>query len=346
MTRSDEQMFRDADPYRPAVAGAVDEAAADLLGQIVAEPAGRRPAYRLAVVGVAAAVAAAAVAVPIVRGTPQPPPTVSTSISPSAVPPPPSGPLEPAKVRKAAQQGPRLVLGEPGWRIVHLEPYGERTGEMAYRNGERELMITWSPATGHDDLAGGDEVTVGGLTGRLVAYGKGDFDVVTEPHDGIVTELRGGGPDESLADFRRVLAAVRRVDAATWIAEVAPQLTRSGEAGDRASRLLMDMPAPPGWDAAALNGLPAGDPRAFDTALAKRVVCGWLTEWQRARAAGDTTASGVARDALLRAGDWPLLADLESHGSDLRRTVTTMAGRLTDGTAGEAEIRGYRQSLC
>jgi hypothetical protein len=356
-----EQMLRDADPYRAVAARDLDEAAEELLAQIVSEPTGRKAPYRLAAMGAAAAaVLVAAVAVPATwNGTPEPPTaSVAPSVSPSATAAPSAGPspravlLEPAKVQKAAQQGPRLVLGRPGWQIIHLEPYGDRMGEMAYQKGERSLMLMWYPAEEYDSYrldrrSNKEKLTVGGLTGYLVPFGKNDFDLMTEPRDGVFAEFRTGREENwTRADFRELLAGVRQVDAATWIASVSPQITRSGENGDRAARLLMDVPRPPKWNPSALDDVTTGDHLQFDTAVAKQVTCDWLKAWQQAKATGNATGLKSAGNALLSSKNWKLLKDLEEQGSGLRQSIMTMAERVVNGNAGDAEIRAYRTNLC
>lgn len=345
-----ERMLRDADPYRHAVARDLDGAAGELLAQIVSEPTGRTHPFRLAGVGVAAAALIALAIVPTTwNRTPAPPAAPPASVQPSAAASPPAL-LEPAKARKAAEQGPRLLLGEPGWKIIHLEPFGERMGEMAYEKGRRSLMLVWYPAAEYDQRrldrrSGKEKVTVGGVTGYLVADGGRDFTVVTEPRDGVFAELQAG-LGWTRAGFRTLLAGMRHVDVATWVASSSPQITRSGEAGDRAARLLMDMPRPPKWNPGPLAGFATGGTYQFDTALAKRVTCDWLTEWQRATNVGDTAARSRAGNALLSSRNWKVLKDLEQQGSDLRRSLTTMADRVAGGTAAEAEVTAYRASMC
>jgi hypothetical protein len=355
-----EQMLRDADPYRAVAARDLDEAAEELLAQIVSEPTGRKAPYRLAAMGAAAAaVLVAAIAVPATwNGTPEPPKaSASPSVSPSASAAPSVGPspqaalLEPAKVRKAAEQGPRLVLGQPGWKIIHLEPYGERLGEMAYQKGGLSLMLMWYPADQYNDRrldrrSNKEKVTVGGLTGYLVPFGKNDFDVITEPRDGVFAELRAGPGGWTRADVRKLLAGVRQVDVAAWVASASTQITRSGEVGDRAARLLMDVPHPPDWDFVELKDTGAGGLYQFDTSLAKQVTCEWLKAWQDAKATGDAAALTTAGNALLSSGNWNFLKDLEQQGSDLRQSIMAMADRVANGKASDAEIRTYRKRMC
>jgi hypothetical protein len=192
-------------------------------------------------------------------------------------------------------------------------------------------------------------VTVGGLTGWMVANGRTDFLVMTEPRDGdgVFASLRSGS-GWTRAQFRAFLASMRTVDVAAWTVAASADVTRSGEAGDRTYRLFAEggLPRPPNWDDAVLDRLPAANTFEFDTALAKQVACDWLTEWQRAGAEGRTGAREAARTALLTSNEWPVLQDLERQGSDVRRTITTMATAVAGGQAGTAEVNEYRRNLC
>ncbi|XVV16138.1 hypothetical protein ACQP2X_17810 [Actinoplanes sp. CA-131856] len=327
-----DQMLRDANPHRPA---AVDLDGADqmLLAQIVAEPVHRRRPFALAAVGAAAAVAVvvAVVALPATSNNRPEPPAVPASPSASASPAP-----VPDVVSKAAKESPRLLAG-PGWTVVHVMPIGTARGEMAYEKGERSVMLTWHPAADYsgyrkDRHQGREEVTVAGLTGYQVAYGETDFDVVTEPHDGVFAELRtdDGWTRE---EFRTFLAGVRRVDVPTWIAAVIPPTSVP------VIEALEGVPLTPSWKGGGL------DATQSDTAVVRRVVCAWLTEWQRATFEDDGAAAQKAVGALLSSPDWPVVRRMEPS-SALPRTIKVVAGRIAGGQADEREVDGYRRTFC
>ncbi|MFF5076651.1 hypothetical protein ACFY36_06340 [Actinoplanes sp. NPDC000266] len=326
-----DQMLRDANPHRPA---AVDLDGADqmLLAQIVAEPVRRRLPFALAAVGAAAAVAVVvAVTWPATPAHRPEPPAVSASPSPSASPVP-----VPDVLSKAAKESPRLLAG-PGWTVVHVVPIGTAQGEMAYEKGDRGVMLTWHPAADYrsyrkDRHQGREEVTVAGLTGYQVAYGETDFDVVTEPRDGVFAELRtdDGWTRE---EFRTFLADVRRVDVPTWIAAVTPPTS------EPVIEALEGVPLTPSWKAGGL------DAAQDDTAVVRRVVCAWLTEWQRATFDDDGDAAKKAADALLSSPDWPVVQRMEKS-SALPRTVKVVAERVANGQADDREVDGYRRTFC
>ncbi|MBM2618306.1 hypothetical protein JIG36_22350 [Actinoplanes sp. LDG1-06] len=358
--KSYDQMLRDADPYRSGLAVAPDE---ELLGQILAEPQTPRTFYRLAVVGVAAAVlvAAVGVAVALNRTSAAPPVPAAPSAVPSsavpteavpsqAAPPASSSLLEPEKVQKAAQEGPRFVFGEPGWKIIHLEPFGDHMGEMAWEKGDRMINSSWFPKKEYDGRRSdkdksAEKVKVGDQTGWIVTLGLGQDRVTTEPRpgDGVFATI-DGGPGFTRAQFKAFLAETRVVSVEEWIAEANGTVTREGEAGDRAARIFAegDLPGPPqNWDHDVVRTITTGDAVAFDTTLTKLTTCAWLAEWNKGGAAR-TEAGKVLKNSR----NWPLLTDLESRGSDLRKTITRITDDVVNGGATEAEVEAYRKSLC
>ncbi|MGK5680173.1 hypothetical protein [Actinoplanes sp. URMC 104] len=365
-----DQLLRDADPYRRPEGEAVKAAAGELLEQIVAEPVGSRRSFGLVVAGVAAAVVAVAVVVvPATRhGDPDAPATpVSTPVSSPAVPspsappstPPPtpssmplvSGVLDPERIVLAAQDSPRLTPGEPGWKVIHLEPFGVRQGEMTYEKGGRRLEVTWYPETDYsqrrtDRWPSSRKVSVGGLTGYLLVPSKGTFTVATEPRDGVMAVLNGGKGFTG-ATARAFLTTMRRVDAGTWAATTAAQTDREGEAGTRVARLLSeDMPPPPDWNAwTSAKELPSGSTLELDDALVKRVTCGWLIEWQRAKATGDGAALTRANQALLSSAGWRTLQALEGRTAT-PQLIRKIADAVPSGRASAAEVQAYRASVC
>jgi hypothetical protein len=338
-----EQMLRDADPYRNP--GDLGPAAQELLEQIVAEPAGRRKPFGLMAAGVAAAVVVAGVTVPFLWREPAERPSAPAPASPQASATP--APLiAPAKIRQAAERGPRLVIGEPGWKVVHLEPYGAGQGEMQYEKGELTLALNWHSAKDYDsyrkDRYGNKEkVTVAGITGYLVPFGPDDFDVVTVPSGGFVVEIRAQ-PDWKRADLRRLVGSMRQVDASTWVSSISADVARMTTFPGRADRKLAGMPLPPGWDAARADTITAVSILGFDSRLLTVVGCGWLTEWRRATTAGDEAAVATAVDALRRARDWKLLKE---RGE--RYWLTVMAGDVVDGKASASMVAALqKEEMC
>ncbi|MEK8107389.1 hypothetical protein NKG94_23720 [Micromonospora sp. M12] len=182
---TDEQLdrrVRDADPYRPEVIAHLDGVAQDLLEEImstpilesVTEPPGSpsRPRRRLlsglASAGVAAAVVAVVVGV-WAGGANRPegrepaPGRSSTSAAPGTV-------SYSAMVLKAAEENPRLLIDQPGWKATHVDGFAKRDGSVTYSNGGRHLRMSWYEASEYDGATGpapGQQAGVG--AGRPLA---------------------------------------------------------------------------------------------------------------------------------------------------------------------------------
>ncbi|GAB2577363.1 hypothetical protein Aab01nite_11780 [Paractinoplanes abujensis] len=352
-----DQMLREADPYRPGPFIAADQ---ELLTQIMAEPR-RQPFSRLAVVGVAAAVIIAAVGVVVVLNRTSAAPTLPAAPTPSAASPSRAGPppasdslLEPQKVKKAAEQGSRLVIGEPGWKIIHLEPFADDGGEMAWEKGDRMINSSWYPAAEynsrrHDKQKGAEKVKLGDYTGWMITEG-GQFRVMTEPQPGgkIMVSF-DSGPGFTKARFRTFLAGVKTVGVEAWIAAATGTVSRRGEMGDRAYRLFAHggLGRPQSWEDSQLDDLPVdGTLFDFDTALAKQAACGFITDWEQAKARGNAALLEAVRETLLASKNWTVLKDLEQQGSTLRTPVIEMTTRLASDQATPSEIEVYRRQFC
>ncbi|MBL7260029.1 hypothetical protein [Paractinoplanes lichenicola] len=354
-----DQMLREADPYRPGPIIAADQ---ELLNQIMAEPR-RKPYSRLAVVGVAAAVLIAAVGVVVAlnRTSAAPPVPAAPSPSPTLAPeptmpaPPAAGSLlEPAKVSKAAKQGSRLVIGEPGWKIIHLEPFADDGGEMAWEKGDRMINSSWYPASEYsyrrlDKQKSSEKVKLGDYTAWMVPQ-SGQFRLMTEPRPGgkIIVSF-DLPPGYTKASVRTFLAKVKTVGVEAWVASATGTVSRRGEMGDRAYRFFADagLGRPQSWEHEQLEDLPVeGSTFEFDSALSKQVACGFIADWQQAEANGNAALLEATRKTLLTSKDWTVLQDLERQGSTLRTTIVEMTTRLATDRATPADIKGYRQEFC
>lgn len=83
---------------------------------------------------------------------------------------------------------------------------------------------------------------------------------------------------------------------------------------DAADKVLADVPLPPGFDRAALDGLGTNDPYQFGAEVTSLVGCGWIDEYLRAERAGDTAAVNRAADALRSSHNWKVLRQMVDAG--------------------------------
>jgi hypothetical protein len=351
-----DRMVRDADPYRPEVVRHLDGSALNLLEEIMSvpilepatepEPPGLRPRSRrdlvrgLAGVGVAAALLAGVLAVSVLRDQADRPVTSPGTSDPG-------GPVVyPAMVLKAAEENPRLLIDEPGWKVTTVYGFAEEEGTIAFRNGARELEMNWYPSGRYDVYredrlrkSRPEPVKVDGWPADLFRYSAGDFAVMLRPRDGSFVELRTGGT-WTRGDVDQVLAHVIRVDARTWLAALPAEIVTPQRVDERAVEVLADVPLPPGFDTATLNDLGTNDAYQFGAQVTGRVGCGWIAEWLRAKKAGDDAAVQRAADALRSSHRWAVLKRMDDSG-DWPEVFWTIADEVA---AGDLPA-GYRTAL-
>jgi hypothetical protein len=325
-----DRMVRDADPYRPDVIRRLDGVAQNLLEEImsvptldpVAEPPGRPLRARrgimsgLAGAGVAATVLAGVLAVSMLKvdqpeARPGTPSTTSEATDPAAYS---------AMVLKAAEENPRLLIDQPGWKATTVYGFAEKEGTISFSNGGRQLEMNWYPAGQYDsyhkdrlDVSKPEPVKVDGWPADLFRYSASDFAVMLRPRDGSFVELRTGSA-WTRSEFDQVLADVVRVDARTWLAALPAEIVTPERVNEQAAKVLADVPLPPGFDTAALKGLGINDPYQFGAQVTGRVGCGWISEWLRAKKAGDDVAVQRAADALRSSHKWKVLHQMNDEG--------------------------------
>jgi hypothetical protein len=334
----DDRMVRDADPYRPAAGGRLDGAKHTLLEEIMSEPgldhvgaaprwrgSLRRPAVRrfAGALAAAAAVTGVLVAPALLRDQPDDRrsagPTESAGPTGSATPA--GAPLFPPPAVQGAEDNPRLLIDEPGWKATTVYGFAEESGTIAFDKGGRQLEMTWYPADQYDryhkdrlDVSAPEAVEVDGRPGDLFTYSADDFAVMLRPRDGAFVEFRTGG-GWPRAEFDRVLARVVHVDVRTWLAALPPEIVTPDRVDQEAAKVLADVPLPPGFDPADLGDLGTNDAYQFGAQVTGRVGCAWIAEWERAKLAGDDAALRRAADALRSSHNWKVLHRMDDEGA-------------------------------
>ncbi|MET7881145.1 hypothetical protein ABZS52_29950 [Micromonospora profundi] len=352
-----DRMVRDADPYRPHTVQHLDGAAQNLLEEImstptlepVAEPppAKRLRTRRTLLSGLASAGVAAAVLAVIFTGSimnvdgPDDPPSTSADNPDAAKPISYS-----AMVLKAAEENPRLLIDQPGWKATTVYGFLEDSGTIRFSKGDQELEMNWYPAnvygSFHEDrlrVSKPEPVKVDGWPAELFQYNAGDFAVMLTPREGSFVELRTGGAWTRSA-FDQIVARVVRVDARTWLAALPAEIITPERAKEQAAKILADVPLPPGFDVTALTDLGPNDPYQFGANVTGRVGCAWISEWLRAKKAGDDAALQRASDALRSSHKWPVLHEMNKEG-DWPEVFWEVADKVVAGNPPP----GYRGSL-
>jgi hypothetical protein len=325
-----DRMIRDADPYGPGVLPQMHGDAQHLLEEIMSEPTvaapPRRPIRRrgaLVGAGVAAAVLAGVLVASLLNpGRPESHQASPPAASAIGVAPATSGAPRAysAMVLKAAEQNPRLLIHEPGWKATTVYGFASDTGTIEFSNGARQLAMNWYPADQYQGyyedrlhVSKAEPVKVDDRPGALFRYSASDFAVMLRPQDGAFVEMRTGGA-WTRTDFNKVLADVVHVDTRAWLAALPAEIVTPDRVDERAAKVLAGVPLPPGFDKAALNDLGTNDPYQFGAGVTSRVGCGWIAEWLRARTAGDNAAVEKAADALSSSHKWKVLNDMNAAG--------------------------------
>ncbi|GAA0564879.1 hypothetical protein GCM10010172_55440 [Paractinoplanes ferrugineus] len=353
---TDEQLdrvVRAADPYRTEVIGRLDGAAQTLLEEIMSSapaPSRRAMTRRLVTAAAAAAVLVAILGVAAVARRHQPaPPHQALPQAPSTTgaAPAAAGPRTySAFVLQAAEENPRLLIDEPGWKATTVYGFAEKSGTIGFTKGTHKLEMNWYEAARYDDyyrdrseVSAREKATVAGRPGSLVTYSEHDWAIMLEPSNGTFVELRTDG-DWKRADFDRTVSHIVEADVPTWLDALPAEIVTPAEAGAAADKILADVPLPPGFDKSAVGRFGTNDPYQFGANVTGLVGCGWLDEWERAKKAGDFAAQKRASQAMSSSHKWKVLNDMNAEG-DWPEAVWEIGDKMADG----ADPSHYRQSL-
>ena len=316
-----DRKIHDADPYRPEIAESLAGTEQHLLEEIMSEPQPRRAVFRRAAFTLAAAaVLVIAVAMSLVFRS-QPSQTQAIVPPGAAVPEQKQAPaMTPAAWQKMAEEAPRLIVDEDGWKVTHAYGFADHTGTMAFGKGKQNLEMNWYPAGQYqgyrkdrDGVSKPEPATVDGWKGQTIRYSATDHATMLEPRDGVFVELRGQGLADRAA-YDELLTHVKRVDVKTWLAALPPEIVTPDKAHDAAAKILADVPLPPGFDPAKVKYEGTNDPYQFGARVTSEVGCRWIAEWDRAKKAGDKPATDKAADALKSSHDWKVLNDMNAEG--------------------------------
>ena len=171
---------------------------------------------------------------------------------------------------EAAEQNPRLLIDEPGWKVTQVYGFTKDNGTIEFTNGDRSVEMNWYPAAGYDgyyqDRLGVSEpepTTIDGQQSDLFRYSANDFAVMLKP-DGIsFAELRVQGNWNGKSEILAVLAKVKKVDVQTWLAALPPEVVTPPRAGAVTEQITADMTLPTGFNKAKYANLGTNDRYQF-----------------------------------------------------------------------------------
>ncbi|MEU4693697.1 hypothetical protein [Actinoplanes sp. NPDC023714] len=336
-----DELLKDADPYRRDVAARLDGAEQHLLEEIMSTPKldtvpplRRTLARRLTMAVAAAAVLAVAVtAATVARREPLEPYQGALGVTEAGGPAVNGWELD----LKAAENLPRLVIDEPGWKPTSVYGFAREDGNITYQNGDRAVSIDWYAAKHYPsyykdrlEVSKPEWTTLAGVEASVVTYTASDFAAMRKPQDGTFAEMRVQGGDWTRASFDALLTKVVKVDAETFLKSLPEEIITPGDVRAEATKILADVPLPPGFDIASLEKDGANDPYQFGAFVAGQVACGWIGEFKRADEAGDDGAAKRAAAALATSRQWKVLKDLDAAG-DYPEAVWDLADKVADG---------------
>lgn len=313
-------------PLRDAEAELIERIAAVPVRRRPPRPFARRPSRRHLVLVLAATAVVAVVLALLPSGDRSggPPPAFAASLV------------------RFANASPLVLLRLPGWHVVYADEQPGGFGEMHFVRGAadsqgnpqgvsshneaslagRVASLTWQPVLPgvRHYIAGGHETTQTGLgvtAGRWVGEGgsRGWLDISAFfIYRGRELDFRATVTD--VAMFRAELRALSAVETTTWLRAMPPSVVKTANSGETIHRMLKGIPLPPGFDAARIRG--AGlvhDRYQLGAAVTGTVACMWVSDWNRARTAGDKAMVKRAIAAMATAPRWPILREMAREGA-------------------------------
>jgi hypothetical protein len=216
---------------------------------------------------------------------------------------------------RVAEANPRLLISEPGWKIVRADEFEPDSGELTFSDGSRNFEIHWYPARLYRqylrDRADVSRPEVGVLLGHRAAtveYSPEEYATTLSPQGKVFIEVRGRLGSKRAYD--ELLHSLRPVDVETWLDAMPPTTVRPEARAKAVEQMLRGIPLPPGFDATALQGEDSiADHSSLAVKVGNAVACGWAESWIAARASGDQAAARRAVDAMAGSAAWPIVRE-------------------------------------
>ena len=214
---------------------------------------------------------------------------------------------------RVAEANPRLLVTEPGWKIVRADEFEPDSGELTFSDGSRHFEIHWYPARLYrqylHDRANVSHPEEGDLLGHrstTVAYSPEEYATMLSPQGQVFVEVRGRLGTRRA--YEEILQSLRPVDVRTWLDAMPPSTVRPEARAKAVDQMLRGIPVPPGFDAAALRSEDSiADHSSLAVKVGNAVACSWAESWIAARAAGDAAAAQQAVDVMAGSADWPIV---------------------------------------
>ena len=229
-----------------------------------------------------------------------------------------------ADVVAAAEQGPRLLIDDPAWRITYVSESDARNGELHLTDGRSNVQVNWYPAGLLDSYVQDRKMDTGAKSGAGHLFGRPAVTITSHGERGeIQGEILAKLDDSRMVDiwfsdssaFTVVQADLRIVKATRWL-DALPDSVFSGDRRALAiDGMLTGVPLPKGYDSGPLKrrGL-VSDRYQLGAMVVQDVGCAWFDRWFDARERNDPAATRVATQVLQASHTWPILKEMTAGG--------------------------------
>jgi hypothetical protein len=243
---------------------------------------------------------------------------------------------------RVATANPRLLVTEPGWKIIRADEFEPENGELTFSDGSRQFELHWYPARLYADflrdranVSAPEHGTLLGQRATTVDYGRKEYATMLSPQGKVFIEVRGRLGSKSA--YERILHSLRPVSVDAWLSSMPPSTVRPQAHSETVERMLQGIPLPPGFDATALQSEGSIANRStLAVKVANAVACGWVESWIAAGAAGDEAAAERAVEAMAGSATWPIVRKTRSPWFSNYKGITKQlrAGRLDRSPSG------------
>ena len=162
-----------------------------------------------------------------------------------------------------------------------------------------------------------DSVAIAGESWSVVRYDSGDGLPATYRADvlrGFWTWEFDGSGFASQEAYIDTIAGARVVDEAAWEAGLPEGILGGSEQGAAVDALLVGVPVPAGFDAAALVDGSTNDRYQLIAHVSGAVACAWLERWFTGSETGDAALQTDAAAALATSREWSMLVEVADQG--------------------------------
>jgi hypothetical protein len=245
-----------------------------------------------------------------------------------------------APALRVANAVPRLLVGEPGWRVIRADEFTVNEGEMRFSSAGRGVDLHWRSGSdedlGRDRANSADELPpaeLDGVTVRVFRYEGTVDDFTALWRSGRYTmELRTTftrGVDRlTAAEYRRVLESLHPVSVDEWLGAMPPSVVLPAKTGDAVDAMLEGILVPDGFDRERLKrDATVRDRYQLGARVSGAVACAWIERWVAAHRSGDDAAAKAAVDAMQTTRQWPILREMDRAG-DYPEVLWQLAGAM------------------